>query len=187
MVWSEERVDRLKKMWADGLSCSQIAGRLGGVTRNAVIGKIHRLGLSGRATTARKKMDRRTFSTQRRRAKGLLAHPWTPVQKLKFEPFVAQAEPVIEPHERKPILIRKDDGCLHANDELTETSCRWPCGDVGDKDFGFCGHEKVPGLPYCAPHARIAFNATNPNPPKASRPARIAKPEIVETKEKVAA
>ena len=53
MSWNDERVETLKKLWSDGLSASQIAGRLGGVTRNAVIGKVHRLGLSGRATTSR--------------------------------------------------------------------------------------------------------------------------------------
>ena len=53
MAWTDERVELLKKLWADGLSASQIAGRLGGVTRNAVIGKVHRLGLSGRATSSR--------------------------------------------------------------------------------------------------------------------------------------
>jgi len=58
MAWNDERVELLKKLWADGLSASQIAGRLGGVTRNAVIGKVHRLGLSGRATTSRMKSHR---------------------------------------------------------------------------------------------------------------------------------
>ena len=53
MAWTDERVELLKKLWAEGLSASQIAGRLGSVTRNAVIGKVHRLGLSGRATTSR--------------------------------------------------------------------------------------------------------------------------------------
>ena len=51
MAWTDERVETLKKLWGEGLSASQIAGRLGSVTRNAVIGKVHRLGLSGRATT----------------------------------------------------------------------------------------------------------------------------------------
>ena len=58
MAWTDERVEQLKKLWAEGLSASQIAGRLGGVTRNAVIGKVHRLGLSGRATTSRMKSHR---------------------------------------------------------------------------------------------------------------------------------
>ena len=58
MAWTEERVELLKKLWAEGLSASQIASRLGGVTRNAVIGKVHRLGLSGRATTTRMKTHR---------------------------------------------------------------------------------------------------------------------------------
>lgn len=166
MAWSEEHVERLKKFWSDGFSCSQIAARLGrGFTRNSVIGKVHRLGLSGRVTLSRKPHPpRRTYAARPRQPKSL-GHPWNPVQQLKHEPWIRQQEPVIPPDERQPILVRKDDG-LHANDKLTETSCRWPCGDVGDADFGFCGHTKVPGLPYCAPHARIAFNATNPQPRK---------------------
>ena len=58
MSWNEERVELLRKLWSEGLSASQIAGRLGSVTRNAVIGKVHRLGLSGRATTSRMKTHR---------------------------------------------------------------------------------------------------------------------------------
>ena len=58
MGWTEERVELLKKLWVEGLSASQIAGRLGGVTRNAVIGKVHRLGLSGRATSSRSSAPR---------------------------------------------------------------------------------------------------------------------------------
>ena len=58
MAWTDERVELLKKLWAEGLSASQIAGRLGGVTRNAVIGKVHRLGLSGRATSSRSSSPR---------------------------------------------------------------------------------------------------------------------------------
>ena len=58
MGWTDERVELLKKLWAEGLSASQIAGRLGGVTRNAVIGKVHRLGLSGRATSSRSSSPR---------------------------------------------------------------------------------------------------------------------------------
>ncbi|HDL16571.1 MAG TPA: GcrA cell cycle regulator, partial [Rhizobiales bacterium] len=64
MAWTDDRVELLKKLWAEGLSASQIAGQLGGVTRNAVIGKVHRLGLSGRATTSRTKAPR----TRRRTA-----------------------------------------------------------------------------------------------------------------------
>ena len=58
MAWTDERVELLKKLWAEGLSASQIAGRLGGATRNAVIGKVHRLGLSGRATSSRSSSPR---------------------------------------------------------------------------------------------------------------------------------
>ena len=63
MAWTDERVEQLKKLWSEGLSASQIASRLGEVTRNAVIGKVHRLGLAGRATVSRpKSMRRRTLN-----------------------------------------------------------------------------------------------------------------------------
>ena len=58
ITWTDERVENLKKLWQEGLSASQIAGRLGGVTRNAVIGKVHRLGLSGRVNNTRPKLHR---------------------------------------------------------------------------------------------------------------------------------
>lgn len=165
-VWNDERVERLRALWSDGLSATQIAGRLGGVTRNACLGKLFRLGmLCSRNTHPLYKRPRCSAPRPKvaeRRARA--ARATSPLQVLLRDPFIPQPEPVIPPHERQPILIRKDDGCLHANDALTPESCRWPCGDVGDADFGFCGREKVKGLPYCGSHARIAFNATNPNP-----------------------
>src|SRR6516164_9885922 len=74
MAWNDERVELLKKLWSDGLSASQIAGRLGGVTRNAVIGKVHRLGLSGRATSSRSSSPRprRAHVPRQNRAPSLL-------------------------------------------------------------------------------------------------------------------
>ena len=74
MAWTEERVELLKKLWAEGLSASQIAGRLGGVTRNAVIGKVHRLGLAGRATSSRSSAPRprRTHVPRANRAPSLM-------------------------------------------------------------------------------------------------------------------
>ena len=79
MAWNDERVELLKKLWAEGLSASQIAGRLGGVTRNAVIGKVHRLGLSGRATTSRMKSHRpraRAATARRLAAKPAAGRPF---------------------------------------------------------------------------------------------------------------
>jgi GcrA cell cycle regulator len=157
MGWNDERVDLLKKLWSDGLSASQIAGRLGGVTRNAVIGKVHRLGLSGRATTSRMKSHRPRGRGQvaKRLMKPRFANLGNPALRQLYlddtEPYVPSAEElVIPPSERRSIQT------------LTEVSCRWPIGDPQQSDFHFCGRSKVVGLPYCEFHARRAFQPPQP-------------------------
>ena len=157
MGWNDERVDLLKKLWSDGLSASQIAGRLGGVTRNAVIGKVHRLGLSGRATTSRMKSHRPRARSQatKRLMKPRFANLGNPALRQLYlgdsEPYTPSAEElVIPPNERRSIQT------------LTEASCRWPIGDPQQSDFHFCGRKKVLGLPYCEFHARRAFQPPQP-------------------------
>jgi GcrA cell cycle regulator len=169
MSWNDERVEALKKLWADGLSASQIAGRLGGVTRNAVIGKVHRLGLAGRATTSRMKSHRPRVRTQAATRRLMnKARPPVNIGNPAFrslyladsEPYVPPAEDVVIPlAERKYIQT------------LTETCCRWPIGDPQQPDFHFCGKGKIPGLPYCEVHARRAFQ-----PPQARRGQRDSLP-----------
>ncbi|MGB3720297.1 MAG: GcrA cell cycle regulator [Proteobacteria bacterium] len=160
MGWTDERVEQLKRLWAEGLSASQIASRLGGVTRNAVIGKIHRLGLSGRATTSRTKSHRsrprpNTVPTAKRTAKTRFAGVGNPALRALYQPevesFVPPAEEIEIPvHERKTLQ------------QLTESSCRWPIGDPQSEDFHFCNRTKVPGLPYCEVHARRAYQPPQP-------------------------
>jgi GcrA cell cycle regulator len=172
MTWNDERVDALKKLWADGLSASQIAGRLGGVTRNAVIGKVHRLGLAGRATTSRMKSHRPRVRTAQAAKRGLMMRTRppggvanSPLKSLYLadtEPYVPPAEELVIPlNERKYIQT------------LTESCCRWPIGDPQQPDFHFCGKKKIPGLPYCEVHARRAFQ-----PPQARRRERDFMPVI---------
>lgn len=160
MGWTDERVEQLKKLWAEGLSASQIAGRLGGVTRNAVIGKVHRLGLSGRATTSRIKSHRarpRTaapVTVKRAAVKSRFATVGNPSVRSLFAVDSVYMPPVeeveIPASERKTIQA------------LTESSCRWPIGDPQSADFHFCNKNKVPGLPYCETHARRAFQPPQP-------------------------
>jgi GcrA cell cycle regulator len=157
MGWNDERVDLLKKLWSDGLSASQIAGRLGGVTRNAVIGKVHRLGLSGRATTSRMKSHRPRARNQatKRLMKPRFANLGNPALRQLYlgdsEPYTPSAEELVIPlNERRSIQT------------LTEASCRWPIGDPQQSDFHFCGRKKVLGLPYCEFHARRAFQPPQP-------------------------
>ena len=152
MTWTDERVETLKKLWAEGLSASQIAAELGGVTRNAVIGKVHRLGLAGRAKspTAAAPRPRKPRSVHAHmlrvsrpsvRGNTALAHAY----EVEVEPEPELSDNVIPLGQRRSLL------------QLTEETCRWPIGDPGHADFFFCGGRTVTGLPYCAYHSRVAY------------------------------
>jgi len=159
MSWNDERVELLKKLWAEGLSASQIAGRIGSVTRNAVIGKVHRLGLSGRATTTRMKSHRpRTRPVPAKRAP--VKPRFTNVGNTALRGLFQDAEPYVAPVEELVIPLAE----RRSIQTLEECSCRWPIGDPQDAEFHFCGKTKVPGLPYCEFHARRAFQ-----PPQSRR------------------
>jgi GcrA cell cycle regulator len=128
MGWTDERVELLKKLWQDGLSASQIAKQLGGVTRNAVIGKVHRLGLSGRATPSK---PQRTVFT--RRLAEPSTHAPTPVRYVDEAPGMAT------------VLT------------LQAHMCKWPIGDPALDNFTFCGRRSEENGPYCHEHAMVAY------------------------------
>jgi GcrA cell cycle regulator len=160
MSWNDERVEQLKKLWSEGLSASQIAGRLGGVTRNAVIGKVHRLGLSGRATTSRMKSMRPRRQQVAKRVqsnKPRFNQSGNPALRQLYqgdaEPYVPPVEELVIPEKERKFITT-----------LLESDCRWPIGDPQHAEFHFCGKKKVNGLPYCEFHARRAFQ-----PPQARR------------------
>jgi GcrA cell cycle regulator len=151
MSWTDERVELLKKLWSDGLSASQIAAELGGITRNAVIGKVHRLGLSGRAKSASAGAPRprkaRSPAHMLRIGRGAIRGNTALAHAYDIE---AEAEPelidnIIPIGQRRTLL------------ELNEQTCRWPVGDPGSGDFFFCGGNTLGSLPYCAHHSRIAY------------------------------
>jgi GcrA cell cycle regulator len=133
MAWTDDRVDTLKKLWAEGLSASQIARQLGDVTRNAVIGKVHRLGLSGRGSPAR---------SERPRA---VTVPKPTVKPVFIKPVIAEDPVVLENGEFATVVT------------LKEHMCKWPIGDPSKPDFRFCGRSSSNGTPYCDAHARVAF------------------------------
>ena len=169
MSWTDERVETLKRMWNEGQSASQIAKELGGVTRNAVIGKVHRLGLSNRVGAA----------PGAARVAG----------KPGVAPVEAEAEPAVEekPVERpvaplrKPVLVPgqplppqpaaneiSPEALASVREvekkaakislmELTERTCKWPIGDPATENFWFCGLAVQPGKPYCEAHVGVAF------------------------------
>ena len=156
MSWTDERVDLLKKLWSEGLSASQIASRIGSVTRNAVIGKVHRLGLSGRATTSRSSPSRaRPRITAPRR----ITRPKMITNgNVAFRNLLAEAEPYVSTYEEIDIPLAERRNLI----DLEEKDCRWPIGDPQLAEFHFCNRNKVTGLPYCEFHARRAFQPPQP-------------------------
>jgi len=161
-MWTDERVEQLKKLWAEGLSASQIAAQLGGVSRNAVIGKVHRLQLSSRGRTtssgARPKKTAPTTTTVKTTAKPVTSARIvtatigaTALQaQFDAEPVarhhIKPATNVVVPISRKLQLI-----------QLSEKTCKWPNGDPLSEDFNFCGNDVGESGPYCGFHASIAF------------------------------
>jgi len=145
MAWTEDRVEKLAKLWASGLSASQVAKELGGVTRNAVIGKVHRLGLSGRAKPSRPAKRATAKRTAAPRTRAVAATPRAP------KTPAAPARPV--PMEAKQM----DDGAYANILTVTEDMCKWPLGDPSSADFRFCGRGADKGEPYCKAHAQLAY------------------------------
>jgi GcrA cell cycle regulator len=148
--WTDERIEALKELWAAGLSCSQIACRLGGVSRNAVIGKVHRLGLSGRVTTVRKV---RIGPTRRERAHCNKMHAliWG---RAALSPLrqAMTTTPLPEP--------APDDIARVSFLDLDESSCKWIPGNpltTKPHEPQFCGLKRIEGQPYCLDHCKRAF------------------------------
>ena len=188
MSWTDERVETLKKMWTDGKSASQIAKELGGVTRNAVIGKVHRLGLSNRAAPAK-------AETEKPRAKpAAKSRPKKPAKTAAAsQPKPAPETPAPAPSSRKAIVptgqplppqpsqseisaealanlaeIEKKSKRLNLM-ELTERTCKWPIGDPATEDFWFCGLSVQSGKPYCEAHVAVAFQPMSSRRDRRSR------------------
>ncbi len=156
MAWTEDRVETLKKLWAEGLSASQIANRLGGVTRNAVIGKVHRLGLSGRATPSRASRPRPSKPRQPSHPGRINTFRSAGATALKTE-TVVEKSPIPDP---EPALIREvvfPPGERATILNLCDKTCRWPIGDPSAEEFHFCGRKPSANMPYCPHHCQIAY------------------------------
>jgi len=138
MDWSEERTAVLKKLWLEGLSASQVARQLGGVSRSAVIGKVHRLGITAREAPVR------TRSVSVRVPSRTTVRP-------QVVRAVAPASP------RAPIRVAVELSATSNILGLEVHSCRWPIGNPDQNDFGFCGREKLARGSYCDQHAQGAF------------------------------
>ncbi len=164
--WTEERVEQLKKLWSEGLSASKIADLLGGVTRNAVIGKMHRLRKSGEVPeerAARPKVTRKKTSTAKAPTRPVTAGATA----LKAAQKVAP-ERQVNPKPELKLAELPDRGSITNIMDLTQTTCRWPIGDPGEEGFAYCGARAPHDSPYCEHHARIAYQPAGGHRRKAS-------------------
>jgi GcrA cell cycle regulator len=185
MSWTDERVETLKRMWGEGQSASQIAKELGGVTRNAVIGKVHRLGLSNRvggkddedeapaaapAATRPEPASRPEPPTPRaeapRPAAAAAAAPVSNVTPLPVRKAIIPAGQPLPPQPSQNEISPEALASVREVEkrarklslmELTERTCKWPIGDPATDDFWFCGLPSLPGKPYCEAHVGVAF------------------------------
>ncbi|MES2539462.1 MAG: GcrA family cell cycle regulator [Pseudomonadota bacterium] len=187
MSWTDERVETLKRMWNEGQSASQIAKELGGVTRNAVIGKVHRLGLSNRvggkdeeeegaaapapAVAAKPEpAPRPDPAPAAPRAEAPRPAPAAPAaSNVTALPVRKAIVPAGQPLPPQPSLNEISPEALASVREvekrarkltlmeLTERTCKWPIGDPATEDFWFCGLPSLPGKPYCEAHVGVAF------------------------------
>ena len=172
MAWTDERVEVLKKMWGEGQSASIIAKALGGVTRNAVIGKVHRLGLSNRVTSTSSKQAANSKTAVKVKTTVKPASPKTldsaaavritPPAVRKIIPAGQPLPPQPSANEISPEALAKVSEVEKTAKrislmELTEKTCKWPVGDPATDDFWFCGLGVKVGKPYCEAHVSVAF------------------------------
>ena len=159
MSWTEQKIQALKDMWGHGYSASEIAKHLGGLTRNAVIGKAHRLKLSSRPSSATGKTDRLPVSSNtiipviKSTQKRVMLRP------LPVVPTPAITNKVPPTKENFAAFDNSKRGEGIAVTKAGERHCRWPVGDPRSPDFRFCGCTAHDGMPYCLDHARVAYQS----------------------------
>ena len=137
MSWTPEKVEKLKELWGKGNTASEIAQILGGVTRNAVIGKAHRLNLSGKVQTKKGS----SLSTNNNENENKISRK--NLKRSKFKSLIIDKD--FEPENPKQL------------EELDENSCKWPIGHPNEDNFYFCGRTSVKDFSYCKLHLLYAF------------------------------
>lgn len=166
MSWTDERIELLRKLWSDGLSASQIAGELGQITRNAVIGKVHRLGLAGRAKASTSSVARpaRKLSTHRVGVSGVAGAASGPIARPVMRGNTALKVVSLPQDDAYAVVQELDEDVVIPMSqrvtimELREGMCKWPMGDPSSTEFRYCGAQgDGGGGPYCAYHARAAY------------------------------
>ena len=165
MSWTDEKVQKLKELWKKGHTASQIAEMLGETTRNAVIGKAHRLNLEARAPS------KHSGASVSRENKQIRRGPAPTSRKAKFQSILLDKN--FEPENPKSL------------EELTDTTCKWPIGHPNEEKFYFCGRKPEGEFPYCKLHVLYAFQ------PKGTKEEVLDKedevPEFIEKKVKSSA
>ncbi len=165
MSWTDERIELLKKLWSDGLSASQIAGELGSVTRNAVIGKVHRLGLSGRAKTTAVQQPRVRKAAPTRPTASSSPSRSSMNSFMRGSTALKAEEIIVAEGMTMPSIIPEDVVVAMSRRvsimELKEGVCRWPLGDPLAPDFVYCGSDCSIGTPYCGFHSNVAYQPSD--------------------------
>ena len=161
MSWNEEKISKLKELWGKGSTASQIAEIIGGVSRNAVIGKAHRLNLSSKVKT-RNASSNQNFENNSEKNNS------TPRQgrKDKFKSLLIEKD--FEPENPKKL------------EELDESSCKWPIGHPEEESFYFCGRSSLKDFSYCKLHLLYAYQPKG----KREEPAPNKEEEVSEYIEK---
>jgi GcrA cell cycle regulator len=169
MEWTEQRIEVLRKLWGQGQTASQIAAILGGITRNAVIGKAHRLGLTGRPSPIKREAGaspqprRRAAAPAARRLPGAGQPGTVHGQPLpQTHASAAQHAPAqrAEAHE----LVTREapppapKASTRVSAHVGSKTCSWPMGDPKQPGFHFCGEPAEAGKPYCAHHCHVAYH-----------------------------
>ena len=155
MSWTEEKVAKLKELWGKGNTASQIAGIIGGISRNAVIGKAHRLNLSAKIKTRtatssqnfENSLDEKNIKNKK-------------IRRSKFKSLIIEKD--FEPENPKQL------------EELDENSCKWPIGHPDEKSFYFCGRSSLKDFSYCKLHLLYAYQ------PKGKKEDVVEKEEVPE-------
>jgi len=143
MSWTQEKEEKLRELWQKGHTASQIARILGDTTRNAVIGKAHRLKLAARAASKGSKIPKKQVSSSGQdRTEKFIS------RKARFRSLLLDKD--FEPENPKTL------------EELDDKNCRWPIGHPNEKDFYFCGRAPVANFSYCRLHVFMAFQPKNP-------------------------
>ena len=142
MSWTPERVEKLKELWKKNYSASQIASMLGDTTRNAVIGKAHRLKLAARATSNKSQAQKRQVTNSNVKDEKNIS------RKSRFKSILLDKN--FEPENPKTL------------EQLENNNCRWPIGHPDEENFYFCGRKPIEGFAYCKLHVLYAFQPKNP-------------------------